>query len=74
VLTEDLDHRLGEAARRRDFLDLPLETLIRELKADMGLKGHLRLTACSAPLPDPEPDPPPRSRDLVHDAAQPDTG
>jgi len=78
VLTEDLDHRLGEAARRRDFLDLPLETLILQLKADMGLKGALRLTACSAPPPDPQPDPdpgpPPRGRDLVYDTGPPDTG
>jgi len=73
VLTEDLDHRLGEAARRRDFLDLPLETLIRELKADMGLKGHQRLTACSAP-PDPQPDPLLPGRDLAYDPVHPETG
>lgn len=56
VLIEDLDHRLSEAARRADFHDLPIEALIRQLKADMGLPGALVVTACDAPAPKP-PDP-----------------
>ena len=67
VLGEDLDYRLGEAARRSDFLDLPIETLIRQIKSDMGLVGQLTLTACEAPPPDP-PD-----RALAY-AAPPNTG
>jgi hypothetical protein len=64
VLEYDLDCRLGEAARREDFLDLPFETLVRQIKADMDLGGELRLTACVAP---PRPGP----RTLEYDAAPP---
>jgi hypothetical protein len=51
ILSEDLEARLDEAARRADFLDIPAEALIRQIKADMGLSGELRLTACDAPDP-----------------------
>ncbi|THD59521.1 hypothetical protein [Phenylobacterium sp.] len=69
VLDYDLETRLGEAARRADFLDLPIETLIRQIKSDMGLVGELRLTACEAPAAFAD-----RSADLAYDAGPPDTG
>lgn len=72
VLSEDLDARLDEMARRDDFLDLPIETLVRQIKADMRLAGDLRLTACEAPAP-----PAPRALDpraLDDGAAPPNTG
>ena len=65
VLVEDLGYRLDEAARREDFLDIPLDTLIRQLKLDMGLSGDLRLTASEAPRP------PPPAPDLAYAAAPP---
>jgi hypothetical protein len=77
ILSEDLENRLDEAARREDFLDAPIDTIIRQIKADMGLSGDLRLTACDAPLPDLPPDPPPDpppGAGVVHEAACPDTG
>jgi hypothetical protein len=73
ILSEDLENRLDEAALREDFLDAPIDTIIRQIKADMGLSGDLRLTACDAPLPDLPPDPPPGGV-VVHEAAWPDTG
>jgi hypothetical protein len=66
ILDEDLDYRLREAARREDFLDIPFETLVRQIKADMDLSGDLRLTACETPKP------PPMAPDLAYGAA--DTG
>jgi hypothetical protein len=69
ILSEDLENRLDEAARREDFLDAPIDTLIRQIKSDMGLSGDLRLTACEAPPPDRDED-----HDLVFDAAPPNTG
>jgi hypothetical protein len=66
ILSDDLENRLDEAARREDFLDVPIDTLIRQLKSDMGLSGDLRLTACEAP--------PPLAPDLAYDAAPPNTG
>ena len=67
MLDDDLEVRLREAARREDFLDIPFETLVRQLKADMDLSGALRLTACTAP-------PPPDPGGLVYDTAPPNTG
>ncbi|WP_293383092.1 hypothetical protein, partial [Phenylobacterium sp.] len=67
VLIEDLEARLGEAARREDFLDLPFEPLVRQIKSDMALSGALRLTAC-------EPPALAASRALEYDAAPPNTG
>jgi hypothetical protein len=68
ILSEDLENRLDEAARREDFLDLPIDTLIRQLKSDMGLSGVLCLTASEAPRP------PPPAPDLAYAAAPPSTG
>ncbi|WP_293379485.1 hypothetical protein, partial [Phenylobacterium sp.] len=68
ILTDDLQMRLNEAARRDDFLDLPFETLVRQIKADMDLGGELRLTACEAP---PRPS---LNGGLAYDAAPPNTG
>jgi hypothetical protein len=68
ILGDDLDYRLSEAARRSDFLDLPLEALIRQIKSDMGLSGQLTLTACEAPPPDPA------DRNAIYDAGPPNTG
>jgi hypothetical protein len=68
ILSEDLETRLGEAARREDFFDIPIDTLIRQLKSDMGLSGDLRLTASEAPRP------PPPAPDLAYDSAPPNTG
>ncbi|HEX3363982.1 hypothetical protein [Phenylobacterium sp.] len=67
ILSEDLENRLDEAARREDFLDIPIDTLIRQLKSDMGLSGDLRLTASEAPRS------PPPAADLAY-AAPPNTG
>jgi hypothetical protein len=72
ILDADLETRLYEASLREDFLDLPIETVIRQLKSDMGLSGELRITACDAP-PSPNP-PPPDASDPVFDAAPPNTG
>lgn len=66
VLSEDLEARLDEVALRADFLDLPIDSLIRQIKADMGLSGDLRITACEAPTPN--------TPDLEFDAAPPNTG
>jgi hypothetical protein len=68
MLDYDLDVRLFEAAQRDDFLDMPFETLVRQLKADMDLSGEVRLTACEAPRP------PPPAPDLEYGAAPPNTG
>jgi hypothetical protein len=68
ILSDDLEHRLDEAALREDFFDAPIDALIRQIKADMGLRGELRLTACTAPHP------PERDEDLVFDAGPPNTG
>jgi len=67
ILDHDLEMRLGEAARREDFLDLPIETLIRQIKSDMGLCGELIITTCDAPSPAP-------GADLLYDAPPPDPG
>lgn len=69
ILSEDLENRLDEAARREDFLDLPIDALVRQIKSDMGLSGALRLTACEAPSPDSD-----EGRDLAFDTAPPNTG
>jgi hypothetical protein len=37
ILTEELSMRLDEAALAPDFLEIPLETLVARLSADMGL-------------------------------------
>jgi hypothetical protein len=73
VLSDDLEARLGEASHREDFLDLPIETLIRQIGSDMGLSGEIVITACEAPKPEP-PDRDARSGDRVHAAAPPNTG
>lgn len=67
ILDDDLDYRLSEAARRSDFLDLPIETLIRQIQSDMGLCGQLTLTASEAPRPAVA------DRGLVYDAAPSNT-
>jgi hypothetical protein len=54
VLLDELDARLDEAALREDFEDIPIETLILQLKSDMGLAGDLKLTACTPPKPTPD--------------------
>lgn len=71
VLTDELEARLDEASLRDDFFDLPIETLIREIKADMGRPDELRPTACQAP---PASSRPPPGGDLTFDSAQSDTG
>ena len=68
ILDDDLDYRLDEAARREDFLDIPFETLVRQIKSDMGLPGDLRLTACEAPAPSPP------GLESGFDSAPPNTG
>lgn len=68
ILSEDLESRLDEAARREDFLAVPIDALIRQIKADMGLSWTLRRTACEAPPPGRD-----EARDLVFDAARPNT-
>ena len=69
ILSEDLENRLDEAARREDFLDLPIDALVRQIKADMGLSGVLRLTACEAHSPNSD-----EGRDRAYDTAPPNTG
>lgn len=71
VLSEDLENRLDEAARRADFLDIPFETLVRQLKADMDLSGTLTLTACEPPQGGPSLA---NGHDLTFDVAPPNTG
>lgn len=71
ILDEDLDARLREAARREDFLDMPFEVLVRQIKDDMDLSGDLRLTACAAP---PSSTPPPDANGLVYGTAPPGAG
>ncbi len=51
VLNEDLESRLHEASLREDFLDMPIETLIRQIGSDMSLSGEIIITACKAPRP-----------------------
>lgn len=53
ILDADLESRLYEASLRDDFLDVPIEALIRQIKSDMALCGDLVITACDAPTPDP---------------------
>jgi hypothetical protein len=44
VLVEDLNARLDEAALSPDFEDLPIETVVRRVIADMGLSGRFALS------------------------------
>jgi hypothetical protein len=54
AIADELDARLDEAALREDFEDIPIETLILQIKSDMGLAGELKLTACTPPAPTPD--------------------
>ena len=44
MLSDDLDARLDEAGRIPGFVDLPIETLVRRMVADMGLTGTFVIT------------------------------
>jgi len=57
VLVDDLEARLYEASLREDFHDMPIESLILQIKQDMRLGGELVLTACKAPAPRPATGP-----------------
>jgi hypothetical protein len=52
ILQDDLRVRLDEAALSPDFETLPIETLCRQLIADMGLSGELKLSLCETPAED----------------------
>ena len=48
ILRDDLWARLDEAALSPDFEDLPIETLVRRMIADMGLSGVFTLSLCES--------------------------
>lgn len=64
-LSEDLDALLEEAALAEDFADIPLETLVERLRADLGL---------GRPAPVTQPPPEPEPSTLAAAAAPPNTG
>jgi hypothetical protein len=58
VLLEDLDARLDEAEDAPGFADLPIERVVRKLKADMRLAGELVITTAASLTPANTPAPP----------------